>query len=189
MIDWDTYQTAYQSADQSIKDILHSSLIPECVAENIKKYELDTSNQKVLVGLFSEKTLGLVDEAQVVEQMRTAGIPSATAVANDITQCLQTKKPTAADTSLTTGELTNNEAEPHPATPTNSLGEAKVLTADAPKAREVNSTLDTDIAETEAALNAIPKIRTMVQDVESTTAHTSSQSELLDKTNRWKPKQ
>jgi hypothetical protein len=189
MINWDTYQTAYQSADQSIKNTLHSSLIPECVAHNIKKYELDASNQKVLVTLFSEKVLSLVDEAQVIEQMRTAGIPAATAVANDITQCLQTKKPTIADTGLNSRELADNKPEAQPVTEVRSGEEETVLATDTPKVMDMNSTLDTEIAETEAALNAIPKIRTMVQDAENTTAHTSSQSELLDRTNRWEPKQ
>lgn len=51
------------------------------------------------------------------------------------------------------------------------------------------TSLESEIAETEAALNAIPKIRTMAQDAHETTAHTSSQADLLNKSNRWTPKE
>lgn len=164
MIDWDTYQAAYQAADQKTKDTLHSSLIPECVADAVQKYELDSAHKKTLVGLFSEKVLGIVTDSALIEQMRAAGIPSATVICNDISQCLNTKKPSVLDTSLAAEDA--SAATPNP-------GATQVT----------NNSLASDIAETEAALNAIPRIRTMGQDAEETT-HTSSQSDLLDKSNR-----
>lgn len=53
---------------------------------------------------------------------------------------------------------------------------------------EFDSTLESEIAETEAALNAIPQMRTMVQDAKESKTHTTSQSDLLNKQNRWTPK-
>lgn len=182
MIDWNTYQAAYQAADQETKDTLHSSLIPECVAEAVKKYELDASHQKTLVRLFSGKVLELTTDDELVEQMRTAGIPAAAVISQDILQCLSTQKPTILDTSLeeeTPSEKTTDTPTELPDTPVIPVVEAKPSS---------NDSLESDIAETEAALNAIPKIRTMVQDVEESTTHTSSQSELLDKDDRWATK-
>ena len=172
MIDWNTYQTAYQAADQQTKDTLHSSLIPECVDDAVKKYELDTSHKKVLIGLFSEQVLGIVTDSELIKQMKTAGIPLATVISGDVTQCLTTKKPSVLDTSLAPED-----------TPSDAATDTPALTA--PQAKpEPTSSLESDIAETEAALNSIPKIRTMVQDAQESTTHTSSQAELLDKNNR-----
>jgi hypothetical protein len=168
---WEQYQAAYQAADQKTKDILHSSLIPECVAESIKKYKLDESNQKVLVELFSEKTLSLLSEPRLVEEMRKAGIPSASIVSTEINQCIQTKKPAVPDTSLVTERKIASDK----------------VTGGATNSPQPDS-LETDIAETEAALNAIPHIRTMVTDAKESKTHTTSQSDLLDKENRWTPK-
>ena len=184
MINWDTYQAAYQAADQKTKDTLHSSLIPECVAEAVRKYELDATHQKTLVGLFSEKVLGLVTNDELVAQMRTAGIPAAAVINNEISQCLSTQKATVLDTSLVAEKTPTDEAVDTPIK----------LTAIPPAQpsetiQESDNSLESDIAETEAALNAIPKIRTMVQDAQESTTHTSSQSELLDKNNRWDTKE
>jgi hypothetical protein len=162
MIDWNTYQTAYQAADQETKDRLHSSLIPECVADGATKHQLDSSQTKILIGLFSEKVLGLLTDEQLTEQLQKAGIPAAASVNSDISQCLDTKKPAVLDTSLESEEATQ--------------------TPDTPAAQQ--NSLETEIAETEAAFNAIPKIRTMVQDAQESTTHTSSQAELLDKKHR-----
>jgi hypothetical protein len=180
MIDWNTYQAAYQAADQKTKDTLHSSLIPECVAEAVEKYELDAAHQKTLIGLFSEQVLGLVTVEKLIQQMRTAGIPAAAVISKEISQCLSTQKPTILDTSLEEEKPPVDEvvdaAEIPTVTPIVSTLEAS---------QTLNNSLASDIAETEAALNAIPKIRTMVHDAQESTTHTSSQSELLDTNNRW----
>jgi len=184
MINWDTYQAAYQAADQKTKDTLHSSLIPQCVAEAVAKYELDEPHQKTLVGLFSEKVLELVTDDELVAQMHTAGIPAAADISQDILQCLSIQKPTILDTSLAV-------EEPAPEKTTDTLPEESSITPATPAAeaeQSTNDSLEADIAETEAAFNAIPKIRTMVQDAQESTTHTSSQAELLNKANRWNTK-
>lgn len=166
MIDWNTYQAAYQAADQKTKDTLHTSLIPECVAEGVTKHNLDRAHTKILIGLFSEKVLGLITDAQLIAEAQTAGIPSAPEVSTSISQCLDTKKPAILDTSLVDDEPVDSTDTPPAAKP------------------NVEKSLESEIAETEAAFNAIPKIRTMVQDAQESTTHTSSQAALLDKKNR-----
>jgi|AntRauTorckE6833_2_1112554.scaffolds.fasta_scaffold07650_2 hypothetical protein len=186
MNDWDIYQTAYQAADQKTKSTLHSSLIPECVTEAVKKYELDASHQKTLVGLFSKKILQIVTDGELIEQMKTAGIPSASTISSEISQCLSTKKPTVLDTSLVSGEGTDSEVAESVNT---SAQPTDAPSIPAPEASQTpDSSLDSDIEETEAAFNAIPKIRTMVQDAQESPTHTSSQSQLLDRSNRWDKK-
>lgn len=194
MTDWETYQTAYQAADQATKDILHSSLIPECVATNVSKYELDPSHQKILVTLLSEKTLGLIDEPQLVEKTRQAGVPAAQMICTDIQQCLQTQTPSIADTSLeATAEKPETQTVPvnqaKPAAPTSSEPAAAVDTAVKTPEETETSSLASEIAATEAALKSIPKVRTMAQDAQESTDHSSSQEELLNKSNRWTPKE
>jgi hypothetical protein len=103
--------------------------------------------------------------------MRKAGIPSASIVSTEINQCMQTKKPAVVDTSL----ITERKIAPD-----------KVTGAAAESAQP--GSLETDIAETEAALNAIPQMRTMVTDAKESKTHTTSQSDLLNKENRWTPK-
>jgi hypothetical protein len=183
MIDWDTYQAAYQAADQKTKDTLHSSLISECVANCVTKHELDASNQKTLIQLFSEKTLSLLTDAQVTEEMRKEGIPSATVISNEISQCIATKTPAVADTSLAPEESPTNTTTAAPTRPPTPPTNPSPQTSPNQK-----KSLESEIAETEAALDAIPKMRTMAQDVQESPTHTSSQDELLNKDDRWAQK-
>jgi|GEM_PF-1501096 len=152
MQNWEQYQAAYQAADQTTKDKLHSSLISECVDESVKKYELDTSHRKILMQLFASKVAGIMDTAGTTEAMRTAGIPAATVISKEIDECIATKTPTIPDTSLVeegeTSEVTKQSVEVTP----------PEFTPD---------TLAVELAETEAAFKQLQPIRTMAHDMET----------------------
>lgn len=106
---WETFHTAYLASDQKTKDILRSSLIPECVNEIIKKFELDKTHQKTLVQIFSNKVLGLLNEESTIDALRKEGIPAAKVIHTEISTCLSTKKPTIADTSFETETELNSD--------------------------------------------------------------------------------
>ena len=188
MIDWDTYQTAYQAADAKTKETLHSSLIPECVAEQVKKHQLDDSHHKTLVRLMSEKVLGLRTQPEVIEAMKQAGIPTSSIIYTDLDQCLETKKPTVADTGLDEGEVREEapEAEPRLVTPqsnTTASDKAPAKSPAAPASEPQSNDLASEIKAAEAEFDSIPKIKTMAKDAQEANTHSSSQDALLRKNN------
>jgi len=188
MSDWNEYQAALQKTDEQTREKIRSSLISDCVAAAVTKYELDASHTKILVRIYVDVLLDLVTPESAVEQIRSAAIPAAAVVHTEIWDCMQTNQPKFADNSeQITNEYRVDSADETVDTPVKLT--AIPLAQPATVERESISSLASDIAETEAALNAIPKIRTMVHDAQESTAHTSSQSELLDTNNRWGAKQ
>lgn len=184
MSDWNEYQDALQKTDESTREKIRSSLISDCVAATVSKHELDTSHTKILVQIYVDVLLDLVTPEVAVEKIKSAAIPEAAMVHTEIWNCMQTSQPTSADSSeqitaqYRDDTTTETVAAPDKRTAIPPLQSAKVV-------EKPHDSLASDIAETEAALNAIPKIRTMVQDAQESTTHTSSQAELLDKNNRW----
>lgn len=174
MENWDQYQAAYQSADQATKSILHSSLIPECVADAVRKYELDDSHRRVLIALFSAELLKLHTAEECVEQLRAAAIPAAKVIHSEISTCLTTKKPSITDTSLV--EVVPEEVTSAPAIPTTTSTPIKI-TAEPPQNLSLtpaafdtvgsNDALAKEIAEAEAAFHQLRPIRTMAHDMDT----------------------
>jgi hypothetical protein len=170
-MNWNEYQTAYQAADQTTKDKLHSSLIPECVGEAVTKYELDSSHRRILIKIFSRKTVGLHDDASTAEAMREAGIPAAAVICKKINQCMATKTPAIADTSLVEDGQTGNkigQSVPVNTTTTPVTTVQQPTVANPHNNQETPSnTLAAEIAETEAAFKQLQPIRTMAHDMET----------------------
>ena len=153
---WQEYRAAYATVDQSTKDKLHSSLIPECVTDACIKYELDKSHQQKMIQFFAFETVGIVDETTTTDAMRAEGIPAAAVIYAEINQCIATKTPAIADTSLVKEEPTVESNQP-------------VVTPTIPVPAENNTpdTLAAELAETEAAFKQIQPIRTMAHDMET----------------------
>jgi len=186
MSNWEEYQTALKNTDEGTRDKIRSSLISDCVETTVRKHELDASHTKVLVGIYVDVLLDLITSETAVEQVRSAAIPAASEVHEEIWSCLQANQPKFTDSSQ---QITDSYSGPKVET---SIVEKNSPTpTQPPKHSEasVAANLSDEIAETEAALNAIPKIRTMVQDAQESTTHTSSQSDLLKQSNRWVPKE
>ncbi len=193
MENWEQYQKAYQAADEATKSKLHSSLIPECVALTVKKQQLDDNHQKTLVQLFSEKLLGLTNEEQMKQTMRTAGVPNAEVVLQEITTCLSSHTASIADTSLIeeaapTEKATEAPADTTPSTPQSVpvnpevASEPKPTPAQTPESERTNANdLASEIEKAEAEFDAIPKIKTMAQDAQDVTEHSSNQDSLLQR--------
>ena len=170
MSDWNEYQDALKKTDEQTRKKIRSSLISDCVAAAVTKYELDASHTKILVRIYVDVLLDLVTPETAIEQIRSAAIPAAAEVHAEIWECIQTIQPEFIDSSQ---QITNQHAGNASEIPTPETSQMR------------DNSLKSDIAETEAALNAIPKIRTMVQDAQESAIHTSSQSELLDTNSRW----
>lgn len=153
MDNWEQYQTFYQAADSKIKDIIHSSLIPECVTDVVKKYELDDSHRSILIRIFMRNIVGMMSDSQTTVAIRTAGIPAALVISADINQCIQIKTATFADTSLVT-----ETSEPIESS-------VKINTPETPSTKQNN--LEDELAAAEAAFHDLQPIRTMAQDMET----------------------
>lgn len=166
MDNWEQYQTAYQAADQKTKDIIHSSLIPECVSAAVLKYELDDSHIRTLIQLFANKTVGLADETQTINAIRSAGIPASSVVYNEITKDLETNKPTIADTSLVQIDSTHMEARPVTTNVKIQSAPAAVVAVETP-VPTTRTELAAELAETEAAFSQLQPIRTMAHDMQT----------------------
>jgi len=188
MSDWNEYQDAFKKTDEKIREKIRSSLISDCVGAAVTKYELDASHTKILVRIYVDVLLNLITPETAVEQVRSAAIPEAAAVHTEIWDCIQTSQPESADSSEQITIEYSDDASEEPAAETKNAP-ATPAASTAEVSQTPISSLASDIAETEAALNAIPKIRTMVHDAQESTTHTSSQSELLDTKNRWDTKQ
>jgi len=160
MPNWETFQTAYLSAPETTKVLIDSDKIPVCVQKQVQAKTIDATLQSKVVLLLSHYQLATLTKDEVIAQCTQIGIPGASAVFQELESC--TKSP---------------------------IRQESIASSAQPAEAAVNETLESEIAETEAALNAIPQMRTMAQDAQETTEHTSSQSELLEKSNRWTPKQ
>ena len=177
MQNWEQYQAAYQAADQKTKDIVHSSLISECVTAAVTKYELDISQTRTLIQIFASKVVGVADETATTESMRSVGIPAAAVICKEIVECLNTKKATVADTALI--EIVGTEEELSTIIP--------IQTTSTPVPQPPTTpTLAEELAEAEAALHQLQPIRTMASDMQTlrpeseVTHQASSQDFLLD---------
>lgn len=160
-MNWDTYQAAYQAADTATKALVDGETIPECVRATIERRSLNTEHQRLLVRLTTHRVLNAISDQELHTALGAANIPQATTLAQELLQC-------ALGTSAT----------PQTSIPPASVG----ATTWEPKS-EV-SALDSEIAEAEHALQSIPKIRTMAQDMrgapaEPPTHQASSQDDLL----------
>jgi len=167
---WEQYQAAYQKADQKTKDLIHSSLIPECVQKVIELKQLEASQKKLLVKITSDHILELLSNDEMVAEIRNIGVPDAESVSAEIMSCTTTMKPTVLDTSLIIDESTNTIQ-----VNTNIKAEHQ---------------LASEIAEAEATMQTIQPIRTMSHDMETMRSvmndeqvHTAaSQADILDRT-------
>lgn len=90
-IDWETYQTAYQKADQETKQILDSTIIPNCVINLIETKTLDKSQKNDLVNLFCDYTLNLYTVDDVITTMKQMGIPSSKEAFDLFIECKNNK--------------------------------------------------------------------------------------------------
>jgi hypothetical protein len=188
MSDWNEYQAALQKTDELTREKIRSSLISDCVAAAVTKHGLDASHTKILVQIYVDVLLKLITPEAAVALIRSAAIPSAAEVHAEIWEHIQTNQPKFTDFSQ---QITTQYQDIASANLASESAESLVVTSEIPVPEangSSNSLLESEIAETEAALNAIPKIRTMVQDAQESTTHTSSQSELLNTQNRWNTK-
>jgi hypothetical protein len=160
---WEAYQNAYHAADEATRALVDGDKIPRCVATSVENRSLDASHQRLLVQLMTHHTLAILSFDELVKQLQQAGVPNSTVTANELIACIGHTKATA--TAIPSAETTPSAgtAEPEPA----------------------KEDLHSEIQETEADLQAIPKIRTMEADMRgqppSEPTHQSSQEDILQK--------
>lgn len=150
--DWDTFQTAYLAASEETKELIDSDSIANCIEYQIGFKTIDESYQSTVKTLCAFHVLKLLSTEEVTREMQTLGIPNAGEIFTTLQNCMQNAKGEAP-------ESVESTPVPIPPAPTD---------------------LTSEIKEAEAAIQAIPKIKTMAQDAQAASMYSSSQESILN---------
>lgn len=172
---WEKFQAAYQSADESVKALVDSPTIPECVSAIVSVNQLDKTHHQLLVKLFVLSVFGAISNEELAEELRLAAVPNGQEVINTINACINRHNPTGDTTPLNpaSNEVFTEAEASIPQAATQSVPEAPAPN-DAPK--------------------PIPHIRTMASDMTASQdndapTYSSSQAALLNESRAPRPPQ
>jgi len=152
--DWNTFQTNYQAASDETKNLIDTDVIANCIQYQLGYKTVDESQQRAVKTLCAFSILEVISSEEAVTEMQTLGIPNANEVFTTLQTCINSAKFIQSNTVVPPPTKTESDTT-------------------------VEKDLASEIEEAEAAFNAIPKMKTMVQDTEQTSTYSSSQEALL----------
>ncbi len=149
IISSEEFTLAVNNTDEATRLIIYSTQLYDC-AEKILSTNtsaVDPSDTLLPLGYMLLK-LQTIDEAAA--ELKTLGVSDSLKFIADVKECIEAKKTSAVQTSITETEATVPAQD-----------------------------LASEIEEAEAAIQAIPKVKTMAQDAQAANMYSSSQETLL----------
>ncbi len=88
--DWEKFQTAYAQANEFVKALVDSTVIPQCVQKIISEYSIPPELQPEIIVLTTNKILGLSDETETLNFLLSKQLPlaQAQAIVTALDSCL-----------------------------------------------------------------------------------------------------